>query len=257
MKVTLLGTGTSIGVPEMGCTCEVCTSQDPHDHRLRTSAWVETDAGEQILIDCGPDFREQVLRLGFKPLNGVLLTHEHYDHDGGIDDLRPYTRTAPLPLYANLHTGRSLRARLPYLFAEKRYPGTPDITLHTIRPRHPFLCGRTEILPFPVRHGQLSILGYRIGALGYITDCSHLPDESLSALRGITHLVINALHFKPHASHQSLSEALELIADIGRIAPLQAAYLIHVTHRIGLHRETTLLLPPHVHLGHDGHSFTV
>ena len=257
MKVVLLGTGTSHGVPEIGCTCVVCTSPDTRDRRLRTSAWIETDMGDNILIDCGPDFRTQALTIPFCPLAGVLLTHEHYDHVAGLDDLRMYSSEHALPVYSDTKVEAAIRERIPYCFAKPRYPGTPHISLNVVHPLRAFTCGNTEILPLFVLHGNLPILGYRIGSFAYITDCRYLPEESLNALKGISHLVINALHFKPHASHQSVAEALELIADIQRITDLQATYLTHVTHRIGLHEETNSILPPDVHLGYDGLMFSV
>ena len=177
MKVTILGSGTSTGVPEIGCTCEVCTSADPRDHRLRTSALVETDDA-RILIDCGPDFRAQVLGLPFKKIDGVLITHEHYDHVGGLDDLRPFCRFGEVPIYAEAYTAERLRNRMPYCFVNHNYPGVPNIPLQEIEPGRTFRINRTSVTPLRVMHGRLPILGYRIENMGYITDMLTMPDES-------------------------------------------------------------------------------
>ncbi len=257
MKITLLGTGTSIGVPELLCDCPVCTSRDPRDKRQRCSAFIETNAGDNILIDCSPDFRAQAFAANIQRIDGVLITHEHYDHVGGIDDLRPYTRERTLNLYANEHTVNATRKRLPYCFAENPYPGVPNIKMEVVSADTALSIGQSEILPLLVYHGDMAILGYRIDEMAYITDCSTLPDESLNALRGVRTLIINALHFKPHTTHQSLTEALELISEVQLIAPLEAAYLIHFSHRIGLHEETQKLLPPNVYLGYDNLQITI
>ena len=165
MKVRILGSGTSTGVPQIGCTCPVCTSADPKDNRLRASAIVETEDA-RILIDCGPDFRAQVLHLPFEKIDGVLITHEHYDHVGGLDDLRPFCRFGAVPIYAEEYVARALRLRMPYCFVDHRYPGVPDIPLQEIEVGHAFSIHHTEVVPLRVMHGRLPILGYRIGRLG-------------------------------------------------------------------------------------------
>ena len=162
MKVRIIGSGTSTGVPQIGCTCPVCTSTDPKDNRLRASAIVETDDA-RILIDCGPDFRTQVLRLPFEKIDGVLITHEHYDHVGGLDDLRPFCRFGSVPIYAENYVAQGLRLRMPYCFVDHRYPGVPDIPLQEISVGQVFSVNHTEVLPLRVMHGRLPILGYRIG----------------------------------------------------------------------------------------------
>ena len=167
MKVRILGSGTSTGVPQIGCTCPVCTSADPKDNRLRASAIVETEDA-RILIDCGPDFRAQVLHLPFEKIDGVLITHEHYDHVGGLDDLRPFCRFGAVPIYAEEYVARGLRSRMPYCFVDHRYPGVPDIPLQEIEVGHAFSIHHTEVVPLRVMHGRLPILGYRSEATAEI-----------------------------------------------------------------------------------------
>ena len=203
MKVRIIGSGTSTGVPQIGCTCAVCTSADPKDNRLRASAIVETDDA-RMLIDCGPDFREQVLHLPYERIDGVLITHEHYDHVGGLDDLRPFCRFGSVPIYAEEYVAKALRLRMPYCFVDHRYPGVPDIPLQEIEPGQRFSINQTGVLPLRVMHGRLPILGYRIGKLGYITDMLTMPEESFEQLAGIDVLIMNALRIVPHPTHQLL-----------------------------------------------------
>lgn len=247
--IRILGSGTSTGVPEIGCTCPVCTSSDPRDNRLRTSALVHTEDAV-ILIDCGPDFREQMLRAAvFEKLDGVLITHEHYDHVGGLDDLRPFGRFADIPVYSDAYTAAHLRARMPYCFVDKIYPGIPRIYLEEVEAGKPFSINRTEILPLQVMHGRLPILGYRIGKqLGYVTDMHTMPDESYRLLEGVDVLVMNALRPAPHPTHQSVSEALAAAERIGA----RETYLIHMSHHAGLHADMEKQLPSGVHFAFDG-----
>lgn len=247
MKLRILGSGTSTGVPEIGCTCEVCTSNDPRDRRLRASVLVQTD-DVTLLMDCGPDFREQALHIPFKKIDAVLVSHEHYDHVGGLDDLRPFCRFGAVPIYVETYTAERLRNRMPYCFVENTYPGVPNIPLREIEPYRPFLVNYTEVLPLRVMHGKLPILGYRIGRLGYITDMLTMPDESYEQLHGLDVLVINALRIEYHHTHQILCEALEAAKRIGA----RETYLIHMSHHIGLQAEIEKQLPPHVHFAYDG-----
>lgn len=247
MKITILGSGTSTGVPEIGCTCQVCTSADPRDKRLRTSALFETET-ECILADCGPDFRAQMLRCGFRKIDGVLITHEHYDHVGGIDDLRPFCRFGEVPLYAEDYTAERLKNRIPYCFGENKYLGVPQIVLEEIVPDRPFHINRAEIVPIRVMHGALPILGYRINNVAYVTDMKTMPEEELSSLQGLDCLIVNALRHEPHWTHQTLDEALAFAGRTGA----KETYFIHMSHHVGLHAEVEKKLPPHCHLAYDG-----
>ena len=253
MKIIILGSGTSTGVPEIGCTCFTCTSVNPKDKRLRCSGLVEVD-GVRILIDCGPDFREQMMRLNdFKAIDAVLVTHEHYDHVGGLDDLRPFCRFRDVPVYAEPYAAQHLRERLPYCFAEKLYPGVPHISLEEIFPGVPFLVSnsegkKVEIRPIRVMHGKLPILGFRIGRMAWITDMLTMPEGEYEHLHDLDVLVMNALRPQPHGTHQSIGEALE---NVERLAPKET-YFVHMSHHVGLHEEAEKELPSHVHFAYDG-----
>lgn len=247
MKLTFLGTGTSTGVPQIRCKCEVCTSQSPFDKRLRASVLVET-GNKNILIDCGPDFRQQILGIGSLRLDALLITHIHYDHVGGIDDLRPYCYPDSFPVYCKEDVAKELRMKLPYCFGARHYPGAPTFDMHIVEPGKAFMIGDVEVLPVEVMHYRLPILGYRIGELAYITDCKTIPQKSIDLLKGVDILVVNALRHQEHMSHMNLPQALELIE---KVAP-RVAYLTHMSHQIGLHEEVSKILPPHVHFAYDG-----
>lgn len=245
--LTFLGTGTSTGVPTIGCQCRTCTSADPRDKRLRASVLITLPDKRNILIDCGPDFRTQILRAGSPALQCALLTHSHYDHVGGIDDLRPYCfGNRKFPIYCQEDVDQDLHDRNPWSFAKKLYPGVPTFNIRDVEGLKPFKIGSFSITPIPVIHGKLPILGYRIGPLAYITDCSIMPPESVEALRGVDTLVINALRPAPHPSHLSLPEALALVEQIGP----RVTYLTHISHDMPPHSRVEL--PCGVHLAYDG-----
>lgn len=286
MKITILGSGTSCGVPQIGCPCEVCTSTDPRDRRLRCSALVEVN-GKRVLIDCGPDFREQMLRIDFQPLDAVLITHEHYDHVGGLDDLRPYSVFGDVDVYAEKYCADHLVERIPYCFTpkDKRYPGVPSINLIHIEPHVPFVIDKNEsepmrseylddfvkekrdkilndkkkdeadgvvkpvqIMPIRVMHGKLPIVGFRIENFAYITDMKTIPDDELQYLEGVEYLVLNGLRHKEHPSHQSIEDAIEFSRRIGA----KETWLIHMSHHILPHAQEDALLPSGFHLAYDG-----
>ena len=236
MRVTLLGTGISQGIPVIGCKCAACQSTDPHDKRLRTAAVVESD-GVRVAIDIGPDFRQQMLRAGVEHLDAILVTHEHSDHIAGLDDVRPFNWVlqGPMPLYAEPRVLDALEARFPYAFMppEKRYPGAPALDVHPVEDLSNSLRIKGLLVkPFRVFHGQLPILGFRFGRFAYITDCSALPSDPM---------------------HYTLQEALEAIRAIGP----RRAYLTHVSHELGPTSEVAPTLPGGVELGYDGLIITV
>lgn len=233
-------------MPQLLCGCDVCRSQDAHDKRLRCSAIVRY-CGKNILIDCGPDFRSQMLRASDKSLDALIITHIHYDHVGGIDDLRAYCAGREFPVYAQADVIDGLRQRLPYCFAEHPYPGVPRLSFSEIKANVPFSIGDVEITPIPVMHYKLPILGFRIGPLAYITDAKTIDTEQLGTLKGIPLLVINSLRIEPHMSHYCLRETLDVI---DQIKP-QRALLTHMSHEMGLHAQVNRMLPPGVELAHD------
>lgn len=246
IKVTILGSGTSKGVPEVACACRVCRSSSPFDKRLRASALVQTH-GMNILIDASPDFRAQALSQDLCSLDAVLLTHSHYDHVGGIDDVRPFCADGEVNLYMREDVHDDLGRRLDYCFRKNPYPGVPVLTRHIIDDR-PFYINGLKIIPINVMHGKLPIFGYRIGDFAYITDAKTIAEEELDKLQGVKVLVINALRYRHHFAHLSVEEAIDIIR---KINPGEA-YLTHFNHEIGLHDEICTKLPPHVHPCYDG-----
>lgn len=251
IHVTVLGSGTSKGVPEVGCLCDTCLSSDPRDKRLRASILVET-SGLRILIDASPDFREQALRENIEDVDAVLITHSHYDHVGGIDDLRPFCAQKHVPMYVREDVDKDLHARIDYCFYNKHYPGVPTFDMFVIDNK-PFDIKGLRIVPVEVLHGQKPIYGYRIGKFAYITDAKHIAEEELDKLYGLDVLIINALRERDHFAHLTVKEALEII---GRLKPREA-YLTHFCHEIGPHALIGDKLPANVHAAYDGLKFTV
>lgn len=257
VQVTLLGTGTSTGVPVIGCTCRVCTSSDPRDQRTRCSAHIEVD-GMHLIIDTGPDFRRQALRAGLSRVDAVLFTHHHFDHVVGLDDLRPFffgNKTA-LPCYARPNTAEVLRRMFPYIFCDRSYPGVPHLELREVQA--PFeVANRYEegmlvaVTPIEVFHGELPLYGYRIGRFAYLTDTSHIPEHSFAQLEGLDVLVLDALRHEPHPTHFTFDEAIAAAQRIGA----RQTYFVHMTHSV-LHAEDEAGLPEGMALGYDGLRFT-
>lgn len=256
LSVRLLGTGTSTGVPVIGCSCRVCTSPDPRDHRMRCSAYVvaNTPGGPvHLLIDAGPDFRQQALLHRIAKIDAVLVTHHHFDHVVGLDDLRPYffTNPAEIPLYTSDSTAEVLDRAFPYLFEEGSYPGVARLSLRRVT--EPFVVqsryidASVSVEPIEALHGKMPVLGFRVGRFAYLTDVSRIPAGSLEQLQGLEVLILDALRREPHQTHLSLDEAVELARQIGA----RETYFIHMTHSV-LHAEEDGRLPAGINLGYDG-----
>lgn len=246
IKVTVLGSGTSKGVPELMCDCRVCKSDNPLDKRLRSSVLVQT-MGVNLLIDPSPDFRQQALRADLRRIDGVLITHEHYDHVGGIDDLRPYCFNSAVEMYVREDVDRDLRRRLDYCFSDSHYPGVPSFMMHVVENR-PFSVKGVEITPVEVLHGKLPIFGYRIGKFAYVTDAKFISAEEREKLYGLDVLIVNALRDREHFAHFTIDQALELIREVKP----RRAYLTHLCHEVGLHDEFDARLPENVSPAYDG-----
>jgi phosphoribosyl 1,2-cyclic phosphate phosphodiesterase len=252
MRLTFLGTGTSFGVPQIGCDCAVCRSTDPRDKRTRSGAILEA-AGSTILIDTPPELRLQLLAGGFSRIDAVVYTHEHADHVNGIDDLRIFSvrQHRPLPIYGPSETLDRVRASFNYIFddAVRPYEGTskPRLSLHPTEPGQPVIMAGVEVLPLAFQHGHLRVFGYRFGNLAYITDVKAIPESAFDRLRGLDVLVLNALWWRPHPTHLSISEAVETARALGA----RRTYLTHLTHETG-HAELEAQLPAGVFPAHDG-----
>jgi Metal-dependent hydrolases of the beta-lactamase superfamily I len=238
-KITFLGTGTSQGIPMIGCQCDVCKSPDWHDKRLRTSAYIEYE-GLKLVIDAGPDFRYQMLREGIITLDAILLTHEHIDHIGGLDDVRAfnYLEKRSFPIYCEQHVLDALKSTFSYAFADEKYPGVPSFDVHVIDD-NPFKIGGIEIIPIRAMHYKLPVLGYRFGKLGYLTDANHIGDDQIEKLRGIDVFVINCVRMTPHISHFSLPEAIEVARKVGA----GQTFLTHLSHQLPCHEQLVKELP--------------
>ena len=251
-SITFLGTGTSGGVPMIGCDCPVCKSTDYKDKRLRTSAYIEYE-GLKLVIDAGPDFRQQMLREGIGDFDAVLLTHKHKDHTGGLDDLRSinYFHQKNMPIYCEQMVLSSLKMEYSYAFSEDRYPGAPRFDIHLIEDR-PFTINGVEIVPLRVLHYKMPIFGYKFGKLAYITDASYMPQETRDLLQDIDLLVINSIHHKPHISHFCVSQAIEE----SRKTSAKKTYLTHFSHQVGFNKVLEETLPEGILPAYDGLKLT-
>ena len=248
MKVTFLGTGTSQGVPVILCTCAVCSSSDKRDNRLRSSVKVEVD-GKTIIIDTGPDFREQMLRSHTAKIDAILFTHEHKDHIAGLDDVRPYNFLGGqhIHVYATEQVEQALQREFSYAFAKEKYPGVPELSIHRIA-NNPFDAAGIHVTPIQAMHAELPVTGFRIGGFCYITDANFILPEELKKAEGCDVFVINALRREKHYSHYNFEEALALIH---QVKP-KRAYLTHISHRLGLHADIEKELPENVFIAYDG-----
>lgn len=248
MKITFLGTGTSQGIPIIGSTHPVCLSEDLKDKRLRVSVLVEWDSFTYV-IDCGPDFRQQMLRADCKKIDGIIFTHEHSDHVLGFDDIRPfYYRQGDIPIYAHKRVLKALKKRFDYVFKTKnKYPGAPTVIANRIK-NEPFILNNLEILPINGKHDRLQVFGFRFQDFAYLTDMKTVNDKEVEKLKNVKVLVVNALRVEPHQSHFNLQEAL---AFIKKVNP-ETAYLTHISHLLGFHKEVQKNLPKNVFLAYDG-----
>lgn len=248
MKITFLGTGTSQGVPVIACDCAVCRSTDFHDKRLRTSVWIQVH-DKSIVVDSGPDFRQQMLRANVRELDAILYTHQHKDHTAGLDDARAFNhrQQKDIPLYGRQEVLNQIQVEFAYAFSEKRYPGVPHFELHAIE-NEPFEVQGVPFVPIEVMHHKLAVYGYRVGDFTYITDVNFISEIEQEKILGSRVLVLDTLQKEPHLSHFTLSQALELIDKLN----VPEAYLTHISHKLGLHAEVEKELPPNVHLAYDG-----
>jgi phosphoribosyl 1,2-cyclic phosphate phosphodiesterase len=253
LDITFLGTGTSQGVPVVACNCAVCASVDEKDKRLRSSVLVRAN-GKVLIIDTGPDFRQQMLREKVQRLDAVLVTHEHKDHVAGLDDVRAFnfSMQKAMELYAEKRVMDSIKREFAYIFSEDKYPGVPEINAHLID-NHIFRVDGLPIVPVRAFHYRLPVLGFRIGDFAYITDTNRIPEEEHEKLIGLDVLVVNALRKKKHLSHFNLEEAVEMI----EILKPKRAYLTHISHMMGLHQEVQKELPAHIFLAYDGLSVRI
>ena len=252
ITITFLGTGTSGGIPMIGCSCYVCSSQNDQDKRLRSSILVESDS-TTLVVDTTPDFRTQMLRENVKKLDAVLFTHPHKDHIAGLDDIKAYNffQNKPMDIYANAITQEGLKREFFYIFADKKYPGVPSVNMHTISDET-FLVGDIPVTPILVYHLKMPVLGFRFGSFTYITDANRIDASEKQKIIGSDTMVVNALRKKPHISHFTLQEAIDLVNEL----QIPNAYFTHISHQLGTHHEIEAELPPGMHLAYDGLKLT-
>ena len=248
MNITFLGTGTSLGVPIIGCKCRTCVSVNPKDKRLRSSVLIEVD-GKNFVIDTGPDFRQQMLREKVERVDAVLYTHEHRDHVAGLDDLRSFNfiMEKKMEIYATESVQQSLHSQFEYVFTEKKYPGIPEVNFHTIENK-PFTIDGVTFTPILVKHLHLPVFGFRVGNFTYITDANFIPEEEKQKILGSEVLVLNALRHEEHPSHFTFSEAMALAKELN----CKTTYFTHISHLLGLHEEVNEGLPDNIRLAYDG-----
>lgn len=253
MKVTFLGTGTSQGVPVIGCNCEVCSSLDFRDKRLRSSVHLEI-GGKSLVIDTGPDFRQQMLRERITHLDGILYTHEHKDHTAGLDDIRPFnfSQEKDMPIYGQLPVLNQIKREFSYIFSGHRYPGIPMVQTHEIENK-PFEVEGIPIIPIEVLHYKLPVFGYRISDFTYITDANYIGPDELKKIYGTKILVLNALQNKEHISHFNLNQAVEMV----RLISPEKTYFTHISHKLGRHSVVENSLPENIFLAYDGLKLTL
>jgi phosphoribosyl 1,2-cyclic phosphate phosphodiesterase len=249
VKITLLGTGTSQGIPVIGCECDVCASDDVRDDRLRSGVSIEA-SGINLLIDTGPDLRQQILRSGLKRIDAILYTHEHNDHVAGLDDIRPFNfmQKADMPFFGLSRVLQDIEKRFAYVFEKNPYPGSPRATLNPIEPGNTFFINSLEITPIEVMHGHLPILGFRIGDFSFITDVSSISMESKELIKGSKVLVISALRKEKHHSHFNLQQAIDVVLEL----KIEKAYLTHISHMMGKTKDWEKELPPNIYPAFDG-----
>lgn len=254
MKVYFLGTGTSQGIPVIGSDHPVCKSTDSKDKRLRVSVWLSWE-DYSFVLDCGPDFRQQMLASNCQKVDGILFTHEHADHTAGIDDIRPFNfRQGPLPFFAHSRVIQNLKKRFDYVFETvNKYPGAPSVTTQEVVNNVPFAIGNKMVTPIDVLHGDLQVFGYRVDDFAYLTDVKTIEESEIQKLKGLKVLVINALREEPHQTHFNLKEALDFIT----LVQPEKTYLTHISHHLGFHEEVQKKLPENVFLAYDNLEFTI
>ena len=254
LKVTFLGTGTSQGIPIIGSDHPVCLSKDPKDKRLRVSVLIEWDSYAYV-IDCGPDFRQQMLKNNVRKVDGILFTHEHSDHTAGLDDIRPFFfRQGDIPIYAHKRVLKALKKRFDYIFVnENRYPGAPAVSECEVKNDIPFRLGNKSIVPVEVMHNRLQVFGYRFEKFAYLTDVKYIEEPEIKKLKDLDVLVINALRIEAHHSHLNLEEALSFVKQIGP----KKAYFTHISHMLGFHEMVQKELPENVFLAYDNLTINV